>query len=520
MSLGAAVGGFAQGLAGGLKLKSDLEDAEERRGLVKLQKEAAQIQINRDREEEAYRREKKETLENLLNPKQQAPEVPQIGDDGLGVPPQPGIKGPGQTGMFEGNNASISDLGTLNKLNNAMTALDAKYGKIGVKELLEGVQRYKALQQEGVMDAWQRVAAGDTEGAIQAFNSTGKFKLPEGTRFEARQEDDGFGAGRKITNYYAISPDGRTVNYRDMMRNALPPEKLMELDSATGYRIADLATKRQAEQNLASYRSRMATVSEGQLAELTRHHQETERTQLLQRQAYAEQIKDLKAAQALREQLAAVDRARSTIFSNLGVNPNLPPDKLEMLSPTEKSSYKNGLLMGEAAHTIWRMNLSPQNKEGISTSDATQIAKNASKIKIEDIKKDDGGSYVEYGKKKVYIPSLFSEPAPAPGVAPAPVVGMRPPAAPALAAPPVVTPAAGLQVRPQDLPANPRDRRAAIIQQAREADARNSAAFASEVSSLLPNLTPAQATQIQLDGRFSSLPLDVRSQVYKIANQR
>lgn len=47
--IGAALGGFAQGYAGGVKLRSDMEDAEARRGLMGLQKEQAQLQLDNEK---------------------------------------------------------------------------------------------------------------------------------------------------------------------------------------------------------------------------------------------------------------------------------------------------------------------------------------------------------------------------------------------------------------------------------------------------------------------------------------
>lgn len=48
--IGAAIGGFAQGYAGGVKLRSDMEDAEARRGLMGLQKEQAQLQLDNEKQ--------------------------------------------------------------------------------------------------------------------------------------------------------------------------------------------------------------------------------------------------------------------------------------------------------------------------------------------------------------------------------------------------------------------------------------------------------------------------------------
>lgn len=52
MSLGAAVGGFAQGLAGGLRLSSELQDAEQRRGLVGVQTDLAKTQLSGEQEKQ------------------------------------------------------------------------------------------------------------------------------------------------------------------------------------------------------------------------------------------------------------------------------------------------------------------------------------------------------------------------------------------------------------------------------------------------------------------------------------
>lgn len=53
MGLGAAVGGFAQGLAGGLKLRSDLDDAETKRKLAGTQQQLAETQLKGEQEKQA-----------------------------------------------------------------------------------------------------------------------------------------------------------------------------------------------------------------------------------------------------------------------------------------------------------------------------------------------------------------------------------------------------------------------------------------------------------------------------------
>ena len=45
----AGLGGFAQGLASGLKTSSDMADSEQRRGLMKLQAEGEQLKLDKER---------------------------------------------------------------------------------------------------------------------------------------------------------------------------------------------------------------------------------------------------------------------------------------------------------------------------------------------------------------------------------------------------------------------------------------------------------------------------------------
>lgn len=399
--LAAAFGGLAQGMAQGMKLRSDLEDAEERRGLARTQKESLVLENEKKMREAEYEKEKKQVLGDLLNPKQPAPEAGAMGDDGLGLPANLGIKTPGQEGMFaNASGGSINDLGTLTKLNNAMTALDVKYGKLDVKGLLDGAKRFKELQSEGVMDAWQKVAAGDYDGAIQTFNSTGKFKLPEGTRFQARQEDDGFGAGRKITNYYAIAPDGREVNYRDMMRNTVSPEKLMEIDSATGYRVADLGLKRTAEENAALRHTEIYKLTELKYDRLI-NEQKAQTSIALERLGLAKDDAKYQRTQA------AFTGAFGELTNSLGVNKRFDPT---LASDADKKEHSNKLLAASGAQSIFEMNYDlGKNAAGITPQQALNAwkmaAANPSIVKMDD---ETGFGYIEQGKKKVYVPGTMA----------------------------------------------------------------------------------------------------------------
>lgn len=70
--------------------------------------------------------------------------------------------------------------------------------------------RAKTLQKEGVNTALAMLDAGDPEGAMKAFNSVGSVKLPEGSKFVAREGVDPLTRAKK-TIYSAVDPSGKTI---------------------------------------------------------------------------------------------------------------------------------------------------------------------------------------------------------------------------------------------------------------------------------------------------------------------
>lgn len=70
--------------------------------------------------------------------------------------------------------------------------------------------RAKMLQKEGVNTALALLDSGDSEGAMKAFNSVGSIKLPEGSKFVAKEGVDPLTRAKK-TVYSAVGPDGNTI---------------------------------------------------------------------------------------------------------------------------------------------------------------------------------------------------------------------------------------------------------------------------------------------------------------------
>ena len=436
-ALGAAVGGLAKGYMEGEKHRSDLEDAEARRGLMKLQAEEAGLKISKARREEDYEAGRQKIMEEALAAADQpAPVQPGIAANPVAAsgeaPAQPaGLAGPGGTPgqpaapaapkvgavPAQGGAPASANLARMESVIARLQDYDLKRGKIDPIQAMEGMKKFRMYQQEGVIDGMRYFEqTGDTNGAIERINATGRYKMPEGTTFTTKREEMVPGSGVMVNNVYAVSPDGKTsINYRDLLRSSLSPEKALSYESETGVKLAELALKKTAEENLNNYRTEHNRITAA-------HYANQDRLAEQQRLAYAEQTKDLKAAQAMKTRLQASDTAFDTILQSNGVSKEMTADKLSMLEPSQQQAYRAGLNASVAAHTLWKMNLGADGKEGISTTEAMQIVKNAAKIDINSLKRDeDGGYYMQLGKKRVAVPGIFAgeQPAPAPGAQPA-----------------------------------------------------------------------------------------------------
>jgi hypothetical protein len=290
--------------------------------------------------------------------------------------------------------------------------LDLKYGKISPMDALDGMKKFQMYQNEVVIDAMRYFQqTGDQDGTIQRINSTGRFQMPEGSRFEVKNEEIYPGSGMKAPNVYATSPDGKmSINYRDLLRSSLNPQQAMAMDNDVGYKLADLSLKKTAEQNLNDYRQKMAGNDATKTQALLEHYRAQDKLASEQKMMLAEQMKDVNAARAMKLRIEASDKALDSIMSQLGVSKELSGDKFDMLSDKQKDQIRGNLNMSVAAHTLWKLNLAPDGKEGISTADAIQLTKNAGKIKADDIQRDNDGSYFyKYGNKKVVVPAIIGD---------------------------------------------------------------------------------------------------------------
>ena len=472
-AIGMAVNGLAKGYMEGERHRAEMDEREQTKQFRALQIEEAGLKLGDAKREREYRDQRQKIYDDEGTP-QTAPAAPAGGiaapgsapvaaaptadEPGAAPAPQGGIATPGaapapaaqDTNIRPGSVPPSADLARMERIIAKQQQLDLKFGKIDPLQALEGMKKFKLYQEEGIMDGLRYFQqTGDTNGAITRINATGRQQMPQGTTFQVINEEVVPGSGVKVPNVYAISPDGsKSLNYRDLLRSSLSPKDALSLDNEVGVKLADLSIKREAEQNLASYRTQSIGIETKKLDELVRHHKEVERSTEAQRLAAAAQLGDLRSAQAIKARMQASDQALDSIMQSLGVSKEVNAEKLSLLPNNDQQAYRNNLSKALTAHTIWKMNMDPKGNEGISTSDALQIVNKLPSLPASAIKTgEDNISYFEYGKKKVSVPNLSGGSAPAPAQeAPRPG-GIKPPAGPEVQGRPLYNASRGDLVR-------------------------------------------------------------------------
>jgi hypothetical protein len=275
----------------------------------------------------------------------------------------------------------------------------------------------KTDQALGAMNQW--LMTGDQGSAESALAQAG-IQLPPGSKWEKARTEIVPGSGIFVDDVKVSAPDGsRSISMTQLMASRMDPKEFMTLQTEIGFKVADLSLKKEAEQNLNAYREGMLDMRGQELAAQIENWRSQNQTNLQQRIVMAEQLNDLRGAQAFKARMQANDGALNSIFQSIGISREITADKLDMMSDSERQKYQNNMSLGFAAHTIWQMNLSPDNKEGISTSEALRFARDAGKITEDKIKTDDSGNaFVMFGNKKVFVPGFggaSETPPPAPG---------------------------------------------------------------------------------------------------------
>lgn len=435
--IGAAFSGLAQGLGQGLKLRSDLEDAEARRVLMKTQKEAADLQLEDMRTESAYKKDVKTAVSTAFQddtPITAAPAAPATAADDYSGAPTPGIAVPGSAPA----NPGLSDFEKTARAMDAVKRIDLKYGKVKPLDALKQAREFSTLQNEGVTDAFKYFAAtGDQAGTLERFNATGSFKAPEGTVIETRKRE--MIPGQPDTarpDYVAKLPNGREISFMDVTRNSLNPKDLMSLETETGLGVAKLALMKQAEDHAAQRHTEIFKLTEMKYDKLIAE-QKSQTAIAMERLGLA---KDEARGQKVQ---MAFTGAFGELTNSLGVNKKFDP---ALASDKDKAEQAAKLLAASSAQSIFEMNYDlKKNGATLSPQQALNVWKtanaNPSSVKFDE---ETGMHYVEVGKKPVYVPSTLAPQADKPAAS-APSAPAKPVAANSVAP---AQPRPGIQTPP------------------------------------------------------------------------
>jgi hypothetical protein len=424
----------------GEKHRSDMEDAEARRGLVKLQTDEAKLKLKQTQRESEYQDEVASIYkdEAANQPAPQAPVAP--ANNAVAVPGEASGAAPGMAPQARGialpggaapapagaNTLDYSDLGKMKRIIERRHQVDMKYGKYDPEKGLQMMKAFKLMEDEGVIDGMEYFRrTGDREGAIERINKTGAIKLDPNAQFRMEPRDIG---GVKFDNVVITSPDGKhSFNQYDTMVGALNPKDGLSYRTDLGIKLADLELKKQAEENLNNYRTKMANTDAEYKSGVLAHYRKQDTLAEEQRLLVAQQRKDLDAARAIKLRMDSSNSAFDQIMQGFGVSKEMTPEQFAMLPAAAKEKYQNGLDMAVMAHAFWKMNLDPKGNAGLDTSDAIMLAKKARSIRPEEVYKNDQGEYVtKLGGREVRVPVIMAPQEQKPGGA-----AVTPPSGPA-----------------------------------------------------------------------------------------
>lgn len=407
-TLGTAFGAATKGYMEGEKHRSDLEDAEARRGLVKLQSEKMGVELEDARREQRYRKEIEEAMKDdgpdVPAPTLAAPTVENTS------PRTAGIAAPGEAPVAsaagapatpgapaKGGTLDYNNLSKMQRIIQRKQDIDLKFGKIDEVKALQMMKNFKSLQDEGVIDGMEYFRrTGDREGAIQRINSTGAMKLDPGAQFKL--EDRDIGNGIMVPNVVVSSPDGKhSFNQFDAMVGSLSPDKALSFRTELGVKLADLSLKKTAEENLNSYRQKMA---DGTIE----HYRNQDKVAAARLQQIAEERGDAAAARAFKNRQEASETALDSILKGMGISKNMKDTDLAMLPKERQAEIRQKIDTALTSHAFWAMNTTAKGVESFSATEAPMALRQVMGTPLDKLQIDGGGVFADYRGKKVYAP--------------------------------------------------------------------------------------------------------------------
>lgn len=371
MSIGAAIGGLVQGFAQGAKLKSDLEDAETRRGLMGLQAKQAQLAVDTGEEQAAARKEAASFIKGY-----------NAGDTNLGF-----IRN--EDGSYDPNlPQNIARNYELQEQSAQRVAL--AHGQNPTKAIAEVRELRKNGFQEGVNQAAALYGIGDLDAGDAVLKKVYPM-IRDGQTFLGSQavEND----PNKVALRYKVDKTGEektlVTNREDLAKRLLP--MAMNITDAANYnlRTQELGLKKEEMENLQEWRKvqerltgRELDIKDFSAKSLASYHTTMGQAALARANTEKDMVNLNKQTQALNNQLGS-------ITTLLGIDKNFDPNKA---SAADIAEHKDKLATANTAMYLVNQGID-KGKLTIDATQAIQLAQAANSVPFSEIKRDGPGLF-------------------------------------------------------------------------------------------------------------------------------
>lgn len=455
-ALGVAAGAFSKGYMEGEKHRSEMEDAETRRGLIKLQSEKMELENKAARKKQSNQDELDSIVQEYLprltgsaassQPDAQVPVTTPVAPAAAPATtdasaPRMGIGSPGAAAaapatapaapqkspwdlrqeMF--NRLNIAALKSAETPDQLQKAMDTS---------LSMMKKFRDAKTDEALSAMQTFASTGDQAQAEAIMANAGLPMPQGSTWKMEKRPIFPGSKTTMDDVVVTSPDGKTVSMNQIMMSRMDPKDYF----ASNLKVAEVQSQ--------------AAYQQGMLEETKRYHDimannsnahliiAREQTKVMQQNAdLANKKFNFDAVQAMNS------KAAEEVSRLVGVPKDMTADERLKYGDKEAAAYdarRQGAL--NRAATIMA-NYGLNNRRASDGNELVPVslvnqATNVAKTTPDQVKSDDGVNYyVKIGDRQVFVlPPVQKQPAPA---APAAAT----PGAPATAAP--AAPRAGLQ---------------------------------------------------------------------------
>lgn len=374
-----AIAGLAKGFMQGVRLRSDLDDAEERRGLMKLQKEQARLQLDEGNEKKLARTEAADLIKGY-----------QSGDDKYGF-----VKN--EDGSYDPNNAAnlnrYYDLSEKSAMRVAVA-----HGQDPYKAANEVRNFRKSGFQEGVNMAAGLYSIGDFAGGDAALKRVYPL-VRDGQTFLGSQPVEGDPS--KVNMRYRVDGTGEERSYvadRDTLAKRLLP-LAMNITDAANYNLSKerFDLERKQGEDLKAYRDASLALQQGDLDIKSRNAEsESRKTDALiqyygrmGQAALARATQDDKTINLQRE-TQALNNQLFQVTTLLGIKKDFNPS---MASKQDIQAHDAKLATANRAQFLIANNIE-KGKLGVDATRALQLVNAADSAPFSDISKVATDTYV------------------------------------------------------------------------------------------------------------------------------